>query len=153
MQEDVLSTAGPWPSLQISDFLVYARESSDYPKEVIRFMEDAAEELNFAYDGWARAAHQSDTKAMMNDLFMNTAGSDAYAFTRKFLQDYARDRGLLLDDRKDEELPPWLQAGETTGGTTMPQPIVSQPQIETAPPPTLSPMSLDAISERKRRRA
>ncbi len=146
IEEDVLATAGPWPSLQISDFLVYARNSDHYPKEVIKFMEEAAQELTFAYEGWARAVHQSDTRWLMADLFQNTAGSDAYAFTRKFLQDYARDRGLLLDVKQEEEdLPPWLQGGETTGGVTSAQPIVEQPPMETVPP--LDFKSLQAISE------
>ena len=117
MPEDVLATAGPWPSLEMSDFLVYARKRGDYPPEVIKLIEQLWRECLWAYDGWARAV-VNDAQTMIIDMMHNAVGDDKYNFTRQFLQDYARSHGYFAEPPQDDTPPPWRIAAES--GTTVP---------------------------------
>lgn len=110
--EDVLATCGPWPSLEVSDFLVWAREQEDIPKIVIQIVEQLASECAWAYDMWAKIA-ATDAQKLMIDLLRSTDQSPEYNFTQRFLQDFAKAHGMYTDVAQQETPPPWRQAAET----------------------------------------
>lgn len=135
--EDALATAGPWPSLEVSDFLVWARNQDAIPAHVVKLVEELAAELRWAYDGWTKSL-ATDAHALLIDLFHNATGSDQYNFTRQFLQDYAKAHGYFIEPPQDETPPPWRQASES-GGYVPPQPPgLSEEMIEAGnvKPPT-----------------
>lgn len=123
--EDVLATCGPWPSLEASDFLVYAREREEYPREAVKLVEELWRECLWAYDGWAKALAM-DAQFMIRDMLANCSGADAYNFTRQFLTDYAKAHGMVAETPKEEAPPPWRQQTPNpyadSGGVPPPMP-------------------------------
>src|SRR5262245_16539466 len=109
--EDILATCGPWPSLEVNDFLVYAK-GREYPPEVVRLVEELRDEIVWAYGMWAQSV-VTDPGFLLTDMMVNCVGSDQYNFTRKFIQDYAKSHGYAVEQKPDEALPPWRQATES----------------------------------------
>jgi hypothetical protein len=127
--EDVLATAGPWPSLEVGDFLTWAREREDIPRYIIQLVEALSDELRWVYDEWTKSIAM-DSHALLVDMFHNAVGDDRYNFTRQFLQDYAKAHGMMLEPPKDDTPPPWRVAGESGGQVPfVPKPL-KQEQIE-----------------------
>ena len=122
MDEEMLSTAPRWGSLEVSDFLVFARQRDDaIPAFVVKYVEELAEELRWVYDMWTASA-ATDPHNMLIDMFHNAIGDDRYNFVRQFLQDYAKSHGYTVEPPKDETPPPWRVASEGGGFTSMPPP-------------------------------
>ena len=92
--EDALKVAGPWPSLFANDFIVMLESRGDM-SEVVQFVKDMTREMAWAYGNWQKALRDSDPGKMMLDL-MNNARMPEYAFTLKFLTDYAKANGIPL---------------------------------------------------------
>lgn len=127
ISEDALATCGPWPSLEVSDFLVWAREHENIPSVVVQMVEQLRDELVWVYDMWAKAV-VNDAQFLMTDLMVNATGADEYNFTRRFLQDYAKNHAIFYEEPK-EEIPPWRVAAES-GGQVPPQPVLSKEAID-----------------------
>lgn len=125
--EDVLATCGPWPSLEATDFLVWAREREEFPDIALKMVADLLQEVNWAYAGWTKAA-STDAPALLRDLMANASGADEYNFTRRFLQDYAKAHGMSAEPPKEEVIPPWRQATET-GAVPVPRPQLSREAV------------------------
>jgi hypothetical protein len=127
IDDDVLATAGPWPSLEVSDFLVWVRERDDVPKIVISLVEALAAELRWTYDGWTKAA-ASNPQQLLIDLLHNCSGDDRYNFTRQVVTDFAKSQGFSLKPPEDDTPPPW-RIGSESGGYVPSVPKLPQEAI------------------------
>jgi len=97
LDEAALVSAGPWPSLHVTDFVVYL-QSKGADETIASFVRDLGHETAWAYGGWKKAAHGNHTGLLLLDMLNNasTVGDDAgqYAFVRRFLTDYAKANGI-----------------------------------------------------------
>lgn len=121
--EDILASCGPWPSLEANDFMAYAKGNDRYPQELVKFVGELRDELVFCYDMWTKCVAQSNAEHLLKDLLYNTAGNEAYNFTRKFLLDYAHAHGLFVEDPVEEAPPPWRVGIESGGGVPVQPPL------------------------------
>ena len=147
LPEEAVATAGPWPSLEVGDFLVWAREQEDYPKEVIRLVEQLWRECLWAYDNWTKAAH-ADAQNMLIDLLHNCRGSDQYHFTAKFLRDYGQAHGYFTQVPEEEETPPWRQ-GSTEADAPARRVVAANTGVSSSEPPPLPPAKPAAKGKKK----
>ena len=92
--EEALKVAGPWPSLFANDFVVMLESRGTMP-EIAQFVKDMAREMAWTYGAWDKALHDSDPGKLMIDL-MNNAKMPDYAFTLKFLSDYAKANNIPI---------------------------------------------------------
>lgn len=138
--EDKLAACGPWPSLEVNDFLGYARGRDMYPKELVKFIEQLRDEIAFAYDGWTRTVLMSDPALLLRNMLDSATGSDQYNFTKQFILDFARNRALMVEDVVEEEAPPWMRAESNSVPAPLP---TAQPEAPTT----------DAVVEETKKRA
>lgn len=99
VDEAALMTAGPWPSLFVTDFTAYLSSKGIDP-DVANFVRDMGREMAWAYGWWKKAARDSDASSLLIDMMNNasTVGDDRgqYAFVQRFITDYARANGIPI---------------------------------------------------------
>lgn len=111
VDEAALMTAGPWPSLSVTDFLAYL-SSMGMSGDIVSFIRDQGREMAWAYGGWKKAERDSSADRLLTDMLNNasTVGDDRgqYAFVQRFIRDYARANGIPIRDQAGDAPAPWV---------------------------------------------
>jgi hypothetical protein len=131
MPDEGLKTAAPFPSLRLTEFMVYMDSKDD--KDAARYIRDLRREITWTYDGWAKALHYSVAKRIIADLLNNATAVPAalgnsdgphYVPIRQFLIDYAKANGIPLPgDAKAEQGYDFLGSGAGHGEGSAPPPL------------------------------
>lgn len=102
-----LQTMAPFPSLYAGDFITYL-EGKGIDPSVASFVRGITREMQWAYDGWAKAQRDGDPAKLIASMIGQASGGPEYEFTRRFLLDYAKANGIATPDINAE--PPWKTA-------------------------------------------
>lgn len=99
-----IATMAPFPSLHANDFIVYI-ESKGVPPEVVEFVRGIAREMAWTYDNWQKAQRDGNPTRLIEDMIRNADGAE-YAFTERFLRDYAKANNITLSSTRSDR-PAW----------------------------------------------
>ena len=101
VSEAALITAGPFPSLHATDFVVYLRSQGSDPK-LVDYINDLNREVAWAYGNWHKAQRNGNAPELLADMLNNatTKGDESgrYAFVQKFIRDYAAANGIAIPE-------------------------------------------------------
>lgn len=115
VSDEGIKPMAPFPSLFANDFAAYL-SSKGMGEEIISFVREISREIAWAYGMWAKAQRDGDPAKLLLDLLNNSRHGAEYAFTHRFLRDYAKANNIRLMDDKDA--PAWQTLLEATPEAT-----------------------------------
>ena len=91
ISEAALASLEGFPSLTVTVYYAYLESSGN---EAAEYVKKLGRECSWAYGMWAKAQRDADKNLLLQDIYNNAAHGSGYAFTRKFLTDYAKANNL-----------------------------------------------------------